>query len=178
MQKECFKCHKIKDLSEFYRHPQMADGHVNKCKECNKRDVSENYNKNRDYYVGYDKSRLHDPKRVAARKEYAYSEHGRMVGAKCKKDWRCANHDKYFAHCVVNNAVRDRKLFKKPCEICGAIKTEAHHPDYTKPLDVQWLCRKHHLEIHGKMPYDFQITPERTGIRSQRVANAQIQYHL
>lgn len=30
------------------------------------------------------------------------------------------------------------------CEVCGAIKTEAHHEDYAKPLDVRWLCRSHH----------------------------------
>ena len=44
--KICFKCGEEKPLSAFYKHPQMADGHVNKCKVCNKRDVAENYDKN------------------------------------------------------------------------------------------------------------------------------------
>lgn len=44
--KKCFKCGQLKPLDEFYKHPQMADGHLNKCKTCNKKDVKENYQRN------------------------------------------------------------------------------------------------------------------------------------
>lgn len=43
--KKCFKCNEVKSLNEFYKHSQMQDGHVNKCKTCNKSDNIENYNK-------------------------------------------------------------------------------------------------------------------------------------
>lgn len=40
-------------------------------------------------------------------------------------------------------------LIKGPCEVCKTnIHIEAHHDDYTKPMDVRWLCRKHHGEHH------------------------------
>ena len=47
-----------------------------------------------------------------------------------------------------NNAIRSGKLIKQPCEVCGCLKVEAHHCDYNKPLDVMWLCKKHHVEWH------------------------------
>jgi hypothetical protein len=39
------------------------------------------------------------------------------------------------------------KLKRQPCEVCGATENiERHHEDYSKPLDVQWLCPTHHRE--------------------------------
>lgn len=39
--------------------------------------------------------------------------------------------------------------FQRPsCEVCGKSNAEAHHTDYSRPLDVRWLCRSHHMELH------------------------------
>jgi len=57
MNKICFKCGKEKKLDEFYKHPKMPDGRVNKCKECNKLDVKINYGKKIKQYREYDKHR-------------------------------------------------------------------------------------------------------------------------
>lgn len=46
--KTCFKCHITKPLNDFYAHPQMGDGHLNKCKECTKEDVRSRYNLKRE----------------------------------------------------------------------------------------------------------------------------------
>ena len=50
----------------------------------------------------------------------------------------------------VRNAVRRGDLERLPCEVCGALPSQGHHEDYEKPLDVMWLCRTHHTELHNK----------------------------
>lgn len=49
---------------------------------------------------------------------------------------------------MVALALKEGKLKRKPCEVCGFEKSEAHHPDYKKPLKVIWLCRAHHVQTH------------------------------
>lgn len=50
----------------------------------------------------------------------------------------------------VTKAIRDGILIPQPCEVCDYMKTDAHHDDYTKPLDVRWLCRSHHVLHHSR----------------------------
>lgn len=146
--KKCFKCGKIKSLSEFYRHSKMKDGHLNKCKECAKIDVAANYRKNREHFIEYDRYRNVSENRKVARLQYQNTR-------------RTSSPEKYRAYCMVNDAVRHGRLIKKPCVICGKPKTEAHHEDYNRPLDVVWLCREHHVLIHGKVPFAFKVVPIR-----------------
>ena len=48
----------------------------------------------------------------------------------------------------VQTALRNGSLEKEPCEECGDIKVHAHHDDYSRPLDVRWLCHEHHMQKH------------------------------
>ena len=53
---------------------------------------------------------------------------------------------------ILRGALRNGKITPKPCEVCGELQTQGHHTDYSKPLDVQWLCRKHHAVVHRASP--------------------------
>jgi len=140
-EKKCFKCGVTKPLTEFYKHSQMKDGRVNKCKPCNKSDVRKNRAEKVEYYREHDRKRYQEDPSVRAR-----------ITAVSKK-WREDNPDRYKAQTAVNNAVRDGRLTKGVCEVCGRSDVHGHHDDYSKPLVVRWLCpvhhRKHHLDAEA-----------------------------
>ena len=49
-------------------------------------------------------------------------------------------------------ALRNGDVIPEPCEICGTTEDiHGHHPDYSKPLEVIWLCRKHHAALHKEL---------------------------
>ncbi len=56
--------------------------------------------------------------------------------------------ERYAAKQVIKWAVARGVASSQPCWECGFADTEAHHPAYSLPLDVVWLCRKHHLQLH------------------------------
>lgn len=128
--KNCFKCHRELPLDGFYKHHQMPDGHLNKCKECTKEDVRKNRLKNIEYYREYDRIR-------GNRQYYEYIS-----------EYRERYQNKYKATNIVNNSIRSKKLFREDCEICGDEFTHAHHDDYLKPLNVRWLCAACHKKWH------------------------------
>lgn len=52
------------------------------------------------------------------------------------------------ARSYLNEYLQRGKVKKTSCQHCGDSNVEAHHEDYSKPLDVIWLCRSCHLELH------------------------------
>lgn len=72
-----------------------------------------------------------------------------MLTSKTRQaNWRRANPLKYFAHLAVHQAISSGKLLRQPCEVCGVETVDAHHDHYDKPLNVRWLCRRHHTKLH------------------------------
>jgi hypothetical protein len=150
MDKKCIACHIEKPIGSFYAHPMMADGTLNKCKECCKKHATEHRNANLDRVRAYDRKRGTNEARLAAVKKYQKTKRGREISSKAKREWAARNYIKKKATETVNNALRDKKLFKsETCSRCGLPgKLQAHHPDYSKPLDVLWVHDSCHKAIH------------------------------
>ncbi|UOF78436.1 restriction endonuclease paci restriction endonuclease [Caudoviricetes sp.] len=134
--KECFKCKVVKPLDEFYKHSQMADGHLNKCKQCTKKDVGEHREKNIEKVRAYDRERGKNKGRIQAQVQIT-------------KAWREEDRRRSRAHSAVARAIRSGALVRQPCESCNDESSVAHHDDYDKPLSVRWLCQACHKRHHA-----------------------------
>ena len=139
--KTCFKCGIEKGIDDFYRHPQMSDGHVNKCKDCNKKDVKGNYDTN-----------IVDPAFVEKERARGREKFHRL-GYKEKS--KIANESKpWLKESPIFNISRDLKA--KGDYPDG---TEFHHWNYNTEYlkDVIPLNRVIHRRIHKKLILDKEL---------------------
>lgn len=156
--KTCFKCNQLLPLSSFYKHPGMADGHLNKCKDCNKNDVRLNRKDKQEYYNEFDRnrSRKSDSERYRKKLEYGRNlpdtvkERRKAVIAVSKKK----SPNRIKANQCLNNAIRDKKIVRPlHCSHCGIeCIPQGHHSSYAEDmwLLVTWLCSGCHGEVHRK----------------------------
>ena len=136
MNKRCFRCLESKPLEGFYKCSTAKDGHFNKCKECTKSDTLKNRLSNIEHYRAYDRARASQPKR-------------KLMAKRVHTEWKAQFPNRRKAQIILGNALRDKKIEKVPCIVCGSEKVEAHHPDYDRPLDVIWMCPAHHKQTHA-----------------------------
>lgn len=106
-------------------------------------------------YRAANKERVREWKR-----NYTASGKARDVTAKWRREnpglvrqldrkYKAKSPEKYVARSAVGNALRSGRLVRQPCERCGATeRVEAHHEDYSRPLDVNWLCKDCHAQRH------------------------------
>jgi hypothetical protein len=132
--KKCSQCGKVKRLGDFGVRAASVDGRTAACLECLRIRDKARYPKERGV-------------RLERMRVYAAGE-GKDKCNAAKKRWQASNQDKRAAHVILNNALRSGKVKRQPCEVCGDIKAEAHHDDYSKPLDVRWLCDRDHKAHH------------------------------
>lgn len=123
-------------LLRYYTGKPCKNGHVCErlvscwtCVECNRANVK--------------KQAATTPNRVRANKQK--SDRKNSITKRQNREQRTGQK---WLNERVREAVRNGLIMKTVCIICGE-KSEAHHPDYSNPLSVVWLCRKHHMEVHN-----------------------------
>ena len=92
-------------------------------------------------------------KRIEQIKRYHSSARGKEVIKTAGINSRNNHPEKHAARDAVRKAIKKCLIFKQSCEVCGDKKTQAHHDDYGKPLQINWLCKKHHLEKHNRKEF-------------------------
>lgn len=145
----CTQCGMTKVLADFPK-GNRKDGTHTHCKSCRKIQFKKYYVKNRERLIA--NSIKHAKKNPQRTRENSarHNEQNRNRIAKRDAARKQLNRHKSRAHWAVWYAVNvARTLQRQPCEICGSEKTEAHHDDYSKPLQVRWLCLSCHKKHHS-----------------------------
>lgn len=138
--KTCKECGLEKPESEFY--PNKTHGVLfAKCKPCVSRYARKYRSENR-------------PKIRKRENEYRRrmmsTELGRWKYNQKRRRLRNKNRQKFIARNKLNYEKKVGRVMPKPCEKCGSTNNvQGHHTDYSKPLDVHWLCGFHHQLEHG-----------------------------
>jgi hypothetical protein len=146
-QKRCRKCETIKPFDDFYFDFRVSDYRRSECKECTRKADTDRWAKKLVTDLeGVLKRRRRIRIHRVFKAKFKTPEYRKLVFARAK-----ARHpEKAIALWKVHNATKSGKLKRKPCSVCGK-KAEAHHDDYSKPLNVRWLCRTHHIEHHVRV---------------------------
>lgn len=127
----CKSCGIEKKEDEFYA------SNKTRCKECVCKAVTAHRLENIESIRQYDRMRASQPKRMAR-------------NLKVTQQYKTSFPNRAKATNAVNNAVRDGRLEKWPCQVCGNQKSVGHHADYDNPLGVVWLCQAHHKQVHAQ----------------------------
>lgn len=131
----CYICDQTLEKSHFYKDRRHVSGFRRVCKDCER--------------LQYRERRIAAPEVFRRRDAKYYVKHRAKIAAKRRK---------YYAKFGQRQRARARAAYallvgtisRKLCEVCKSKKADAHHDDYSKPLVVRWLCRRHHMRHHAE----------------------------
>lgn len=118
-------------------------------KEYNRKYYLENKEKIKEQQKEYFKN---NPEKFKIyRANYVKTEGGKKSLINRRIRYRLNNREKCLARDKLNNAIKSGNINKKSCERCGNKESQAHHSDYSKPLEVNWFCEICHKFIEGRL---------------------------
>lgn len=131
--KICSRCDEYKDIELYRKDKSRKSGLDYWCIECRRK---------------YDRERINTPERIESYGKYKNSEKGKeQRRARDRKNYWINRH-KIAAKRIIEEMVKSGEINKMPCQVCGNKKSLGHHPDYSKPKEVIWLCHQHHWDAH------------------------------
>lgn len=143
--KYCPRCGEEKAINDFGKQAKSRDGLYPYCKEC-KKEENKKYRQTNAEFIKQAKRRSYWRNVEYYRKYFREYQSGNF--REYWKSYMKKHHELGCAHSKVALAVKKGLIKKSPCEECGKEDAEAHHDDYSKPLEVRWLCHKCHMEWH------------------------------
>lgn len=148
-EKRCKGCQHVLPLQEFYRAVNGKYGRKSKCKNCENLYVQANREQ-----IAKRKRRWYERnrQRLAERSQASrMTPEGRAKLNQRSVRYTQRNRDKKRARSALHNALSNGRMSRQSCEYCGNSDSQAHHHDYSKPLEVVWACFKCHREkLHGQ----------------------------
>lgn len=124
----CERCQTEKPLEEFYRNRSRPQGRSYWCKDCCK------------LY-----ERL--PHRKGRHTKWRNSPKGKLKTKQYSQEHYQGEKPKQKARSAIHRLIKMGIVKRMPCEICGDGNSQGHHPNYSKPLEVMWLCQSHHYDL-------------------------------
>ena len=155
--KRCPKCGEIKCRSKFHRRQRAKDGLQSYCKDCDK--ITTLAQRATPEGLEYVRQWRQTESGKKSTRAYLESDAGRKTHCINAAKHRAEHSDKAKARSILSNAVIAGSVIRPlNCSVCGIeplpmrdgrSALQAHHHDYTKPLDVQWLCSPCHKDLHN-----------------------------
>lgn len=136
--KTCTKCSTVLPLAEFYHDKRSGKPH-SWCKECVRRRAL------KWRYENHERS-------MAAKKAWSQRPEVKARRAAQERGRKHRHPEKWAARELVKSEVKAGRIVRQPCKECGEPRATAHHHDYNKPLEIEWLCYRCHGIEHRTSP--------------------------
>lgn len=123
-ERKCWMCKVVKPKEDYYKDKGSPSGFAYTCKAC---------------VLIISREQKH---RIKWNKGHRDSMNESL------KKYQARNPEKVAAWKIYKKALQSGKIVKQPCVVCNNPSAQGHHQDYSKPLEVVWLCRTHHKDVH------------------------------